>query len=276
MSNFTQWYTGTDTNLGVPFPTGAGVQTEHFYIGRLGGELTADSYGFDIQAAKAATRTFGYWDLGGPTHPARPTGQSPQAWGHAQAQAFLAAWRAQHQVDGTTLFLDVEVGNGGWVANPGPAGQTENGAVLQGALTALSSVAEPGIYIGSSFWTQAFGASADPGVPFVLFLAGTPCPATVEDAIAAWDHLPTVGGMAPMIWQWRIPGCAGATQDWDLTPYGGWLHEGRWRPTPASPAPHPAATTRTPQERAIALLNTAAADIQQAANLLGGAHGNRS
>ena len=272
MSNFTEWYTGTDTNFAVPFPSGAGVQPQHFYIGRLGGELKADAMGFDIQAAKQATRTFGYWDLGGPAHPARPANQSPTAWGHAQATAFLAAWRAQHQVDGATLFLDVEAGNGGW-GGPGlgPADQAENLAVLQGALTTLSAAVEPGVYIGAGFWDQAFGASADPGIPFVLFLAGTPCPATVEGAIAAWDHLPTVGGMAPMIWQWRIPGCAGATQDWDLTPYGGWLHEGRWKPTPAGPTPHPAATTpRTSQEQAIALLNTAAADIQQAANLLGG------
>lgn len=251
-----KWWTGTDTNNALPFP--AGGQPQHFYIGRLGGELAADSYGFDIAAAKQATRTFPYWDLAGPDHPVCPAGMDAAAWGHAQAQAFVEAWRGQHLATGATLFLDTEPGNGGW----GPD-LAANRAVLAAALTALSAVAEPGVYISRDFWAQAFGASWDPGVPFVLFLAGTPCPATVEDAIAAWDTLPGVGGMRPMIWQWRVPGCAGQTQDWDLTPYGGWLL-GRWEPTPVAPEAAPAPPARTLQEQAIALLHTAQADIQQA------------
>ena len=255
MSTFSHWWTGTDTNNALPFP--AGGQPQHFYIWRLGGELAADSYGLDIGAAKQATRSFPYLDLAGPDHPACPTDLEAATWGHAQAQAFIQAWRGQHLATGATLFLDTEPGNGGW----GPD-LAANRAVLAAALTALSAVAEPGVYISQDFWAQAFGAPWDPGIPFVLFLAGTPCPATVEEAIAAWETLPVVGGMRPMIWQWRVPGCAGQTQDWDLTPYGGWL-EGRWQPTPTAPPTAPAASSSPAQDQTVVLLTMAQELITQ-------------
>lgn len=254
MTAFTVWYTGTDTNVAIPFPTRAGVQGEHFYIGRLGGEVQADAYGFDIQAAKQATRTFGYWDLAGPGSPSRTPHTTPQAWGHAQGQAFIAAWRAKSRVTGQTLFLDIESGNGGWGSDV-----SANRLVLEGALLALTAVAEPGIYISESFWQQCFGSWA-PG-PFVLFLAGVnyagiDCP-TLEEAMAHWNGLPAISGMVPMIWQFRLPGCSGQTQDWDLTPYGGWLQDGRWKPTPVT-------MPETLVEQALATLNTAVKELQQA------------
>ncbi len=258
MTIFTQWYTGTDTNVAIPFPSGSGVQTEHFYIGRLGGEVHADTNGFDIQAAKQASRTFGYWDLAGPDSPSRTTSTTAQAWGHAQAQACVAAWRANSRVTGKTLFLDIESGNGGWGSD-----SSANRLVLEGALLAISAVAEPGIYITQTFWQQCFG-SWDPG-PFVLFLAGvhyagTDCP-TLEEAKGHWNALPAIGGMLPMIWQFQIPGCAGQTQDWDLTPYSGWLQAGRWLPTP-----EPLSSTLVDQT--LAKLNAAVADLQEAITII--------
>ena len=268
MSTFTEFWTGTDTNAALPFPTGTGVAPEHFYIGRIGGEVTASSYGFDIKAAKAANRVFGYWDLAGPSQVVT----LGATWGEQQAKSFASSFHnfRPAQVRGTTLFLDVESGNGGW-GNDSSA----NRSVLRAALAALKSLGfTPGVYIGLSAWVQFFSSAEwSPNIPFVLWLAGN-ANQTLAEAIAQWETLPTLGGMRPMLWQYNSSGStASPTQDRNLTPYGGWLH-GAWKPTPvtaSTPAPQPVVVPPwTPQEQAVALLNTVAADVQQAITIIQG------
>ena len=262
MTNFTDWWVGTDTNGALPFPAGP-VRREHFYLGRLGGETRADSMGFDIQAAKVATQTFAYWDLAGPGVLA--TNEAP-VWGARQARAAIEAWGTHQYVQGKTLFLDVEVANGGWGTD-----QALNEGVLQGALQALAnSVAIPGCYVSPGAWAQLFGPAWSPGTPFVLWLAGN-ANQSLPTAISEWESLPTIGAMRPMIWQYNTSGSlVSRSQDRNLTPYAGWL-AGAWHPTadtaPAVPhsTPQPAPT---PEEMAIAKLHTVAADLQAAIDLV--------
>ena len=263
MSTFNEWWTGTDTNAALPFPAGSGVAPEHFYIGRIGGETTASVYGFDIKAAKAATKTFAYWDLAGPG-----TIAEPAIWGSKQAESFFLAVTTQHYVQGRTLFLDVESGNGGWGTHI-----ASNQATFAGALNALAlQHIVPGVYISEYEWVQFFGsASWSPDVPFVLWLAGNADP-TLGLAIASWDRLPTLGGMQPMLWQYNSSGStASPLQDRNLTPYGGWL-DGAWKPTPVAtvvkPAPIVIPATKTPIEVAMAQLNTAATELQKGIELV--------
>ncbi len=258
MSNFTQWFTGTDTDSALPFPDGIGVLAEHFYLGRLGGETTANSYGFDIKAAKAATKTFGYWDLAGAQYPGAHSDAA--TWGREQAHAATAAAEVAQFVTGQTIFLDIEPSNGGWTAAP----TVDNVQVLEGALAAVVSAGwTPGIYVSADIWAALFGVDYRLKTPFVLWVAGN-ANQSLAEAIGFWDRLPTLGGQRPMIWQYNSSGStASPTQDRNLTPYAGWL-TGRWKPTPVRVATPP----RTPAEQALALLNAAAADIQQAATVL--------
>ncbi len=228
------YWTGTDTNNGVPFPTGRPGQP-HFYLGRRGGERTADSMGTDIQAARKAAKTRGYWDLAG--RRMAPAGSSAARWGTDQAEAFVRRVKASPYVHGTTLFLDIESGNGGW----GTAEFSAARDLLNAALHQIkTSGYTPGIYLSQATWTQFFGATWTPTVPFVLWLAGTACPSTATEAMAQWDRLPSVGGQRPSIWQWSVSGGGCPTspnQDWNITPYEGWLVADTWVPIPATEPP---------------------------------------
>lgn len=228
------FYTGTDTNNGLPFPQGmtGTARDAHFYIGRLGGELQANLAAWDVKAAKSATKSFAYWDLAG-----TPDKASATNWGDNQALAFLAAYhRYRPATLGTTLFFDVEPGNGGWT--PGHA--LINQAVLAGALAVIAkSGYTPGIYCSRATWIAFFGAHFVPTTPFVLWLAGTYCPKTAQEAMTGWRTLSRLGGQAPSIWQYSVSGGGCPTspmQDWNVTPYGGW-QEGRWTPIPATAQP---------------------------------------
>ncbi len=223
------YYVGTDTNNALPFPVDGAI--EHFYIGRLGGELTASSLGFDAEAARAlpSDQVYGYWNLGGPAHSARSAVQTAVAWGAAQAEAAVKAHHENPLVGGKTLFLDTEAGNGGWGSDV-----AINRQVMAGALYRLAQTPGmvPGVYVAPRFWTESFGTTEwIPGTAFVLYLAGTTCPNNAATAMAQWATLPAVGGMRPMIWQYHVSECVGAAQDWDVTPYNGFIG-GIWHPTP--------------------------------------------
>lgn len=222
------FYTGTDTNNGLPFP--AGSDTRHFYIGRLGGELSADTMGFDIQAAKQATQTFGYWDLAGAE--SAPANIVISQWGQQQGHGAVKAVEVCPYVHGRTVFLDVESGNGGWGTG---INSVKNQQVLSAALAAIKqSGYVPGVYISLDTWLTFFGPNYLPKTPFVLWLAGTNCPASAAAAAAQFADQPSIGGMRPMIWQYSVSGggCPADTlQDLNVTIYQGWL-QGRWEPTP--------------------------------------------
>lgn len=227
------FYTGTDTNNGLPFPQGmtGTARDAHFYLGRLGGELQENLAAWDVKAAKAATKSFAYWDLAGTAGASLSRAMN---WGDNQALAFLAAYhRYRPATLGTTLFFDVETGNGGWT----PGHPLINQAVLAGALATIAKAGyTPGIYCSRATWIAFFGVHWVPATAFVLWLAGTSCPKTAQDAIAAWHTLSPLGGQAPSIWQYSVSGGGCPTspmQDWNVTPYGGW-REGRWTPIPAS------------------------------------------
>lgn len=263
MHSWSEYWTGTDTNNGLPFPSNS-TQTEHFYIGRLGGELRADTMGFDVAAAKKATMTFGYWDLAGAQ--SIPSGMTPTNWGQAQGRSAVTAAKAHQYVHGTTLFLDVEPGNGGW----GPVYDlAANRQVLSAALAAIQQLGyTPGVYVSPSLWLAFFGVGYVPKTPFVLWLAGTDCPSTAESAMTIWDQQPSVGGQRPGLWQYSVSGggCPDSpNQDWNVTPYSGWLH-GTWEPTPVSPSSAPGsaspAASGTLRTELIRRLNTVSTDLQ--------------
>ncbi len=254
------YYVGTDTNNAMPFPTGGAA--EHFYIGRLGGELTASSVGFDAEAARAlpAAQVYGYWDLGGPSHPGRPANQTAGAWGAAQAAAAVEVLHETPSVGGKTLFLDTEAGNGGWATDIGL-----NRLVMAGALHQLDQAVGvvPGVYISPRFWSQSFGTTGwIPGIAFVLYVAGTSCPSDAARAMAGWETLPAIGGMRPMIWQFHVAECVGAAQDWDVTPYNGFIR-GAWQPTPVM-----VPVSQADMVRLRAQISVVAADLQEVAKTL--------
>lgn len=225
---FSDWGFGTDTNATGTFPcTG---KYANFYIGPIGGETTASTANFSDAAAEAVgvDYTFSYWDLAGPG--SAPTGDTPTEWGVAQANAFISAWEDSDLVGGTTLFADIEPGNGGWGTDT-----AENQAVLHAFLVTINASFTAGVYISSDNWTSYFGDYTSTEA-FVLWLAGADCSITTcAEAETAFndDYTDTsLGGYRVMIWQYVIGSCSGATQDLDITPYNGY-ESGTWNPTAA-------------------------------------------
>ncbi len=231
---FSSWGFGSDTNATGTFPCSGTY--EAFYIGRLGGETTAGGGGFNTTLAEqlGATLTSSFWDVAGPDSPLKPSSDTPTQWGVAQANAYIAAWESNGLVGGTTLFADIESGNGGWTkGNYGP-----NQAVLHAFLQTLSANYVPGVYISTTLWGDYFGTYTST-VPFVLWLWGTPCTATTcaeaESQFNSNYANLSLGGYKVMIWQYVIGppnGCVNATQDLDITPYNGY-ETGHWNPTAA-------------------------------------------
>jgi len=229
------WYYGSDTNNGLPFPS-CTSDAHNFYIGRLGGETTGGGGDFDISAANAALPpyTLGYWDLAGPVSGGSYT---PDQWGDVQAQAFVKAWQTgeyESYLGGTTFFLDIEPGNGGWGTNV-----ADNQQLLVGALAYLSGVssmigeeAYPGIYISQDNWDQFFGSSFNPGYGFVLWLAGTNGPTCIQ-AQTDFGSKPALGGYKTMLWQYAVPNAGSSNQDLDISPYEGYALNHTWKPVPA-------------------------------------------
>lgn len=225
------WYYGMDTNSATPFPCAG--DGHNFYIGRLGGGVTAGGTGFDSATADAvgAEATFAYWDLVGPGN--APSGTSPEEWGIQQAQAFQKTWDGNFSVSGTTLFADIEPGNGGWSGEPPSACQQ----VLNGFLETISDPSSgfyPGVYISVDNWNAFFESSYVSPIPFVLWLAGTDCPSTCTDAADQFNanHLnQALGGYKVLVWQYYVPSCSGS-RDLDITPYDGYFTNSppSWRP----------------------------------------------
>lgn len=226
-----KWYYGTDTNQATPLPDCGG--SPHFYLGRLGGELSAGGGGLDGTALEALAphHCFAYWDLAGPDSKSRTDTFSN--WGKNQAEAFFSRWAAKSSaIAGSTLFFDIEPGNGGWLAGGTATEQAFNRDVLYGALRVLESEehgTRAGIYISCQDWDTYFGQAYASPIPFVFWLAGTNCPTDCASAQNVFPVHTRRGGYQVMIWQYRVPGCEG-NQDLNITPYNGFL-DGQWRPT---------------------------------------------
>lgn len=234
-----------DTNSGTPFPCAG--NGPNYYIGRLGGGTTAGGGGFDTATANAVgpLYTFSYWDLEGPN--VRPSGTTPNQWGIDQANYYITAWDNASNVDGSTMFADIEPGNPGWDTTQTSTAYADNRAVLEGFLSTLKGYQgggtfQPGVYIGISFWDEYFGSSYTSSTPFVFWLAGTDCP---NSCAAAADQFNTShanesrGGYKVMIWQYVVSydpqtgtGCPNETKDLDITPYAGYQN-GKWNPVVA-------------------------------------------
>ena len=228
MTTWNNWYFGTDTNNAASFPC-AGNGT-HFYIGRIGGGVSANNAYFDNAAASAVgpTTTSTYWDLEGPS--VRPSGVSAYDWGINQAVAFHNAWKAKTNAKGSTLFGDIEPGNPGWSSTT----QADRRDVLSGFLAQLNAFGvTPGIYISTINWDNYFGSAWTTLTPFVFWLADTDCPSGCSGAQNEFNssktHI-TRGGYRVMIWQYATPGCTDQSQDLNITPYNGYL-SGHWNPT---------------------------------------------
>ncbi len=227
------WYYGMDGNSPGTCPCkGDGP---NFYIGRLGGGVTAGGTGWEPSAP--AAYTFAYWDVVGP---GGSGGILPNQWGVDQANAFITAWENKHNtgaINGLTLFGDVEDLNGGWGTGDLPANQE----VLSYFLETINMYFtyqgqydfDAGVYISSDNWDTFFGSSYTSPQPFVLWQAGTNCPSDCSTAAADFPTA-TVGGYKPMIWQYLVTGNppygCGASQDLDISPYSGYQNS-KWNPT---------------------------------------------
>lgn len=224
------WYSGIDSGSNPPFACpGSGG---HYYIGRIGGELTTDYSDFNYTTAAAvenAEWVSAYWDVAGPNSPLRPTGSTPSQWGKLQAEAFITAWSDITQVDGTTLFGDIEPGNKGWATTTQP----DNRAVITAFLAEIATSLTPGVYVTADNWGDWFTAGWTCPVPFVLWLANSFAAITsCSDAESEWStNTPPLGGFQTMIWQYNTH--PPSAQDLDITPYSGFLN-GHWNPTPVS------------------------------------------
>ncbi len=229
---FSSWYFGMDGNSSTPFPCAG--NGSHYYIGRLGGETTAGGTGFNTATAQAvgASLVSSYWDVAGPGSAGSLT---PYNWGVAQANAFIAAWNANVNVSGSTLFGDFEGLNGGW----GTGNQTNNRAVLHGFLYTIAQHGlTPGVYITLSNWDSYFGSTFTSPDPFVFWLADAYCGTTCAQAESTFNSTISTstynrGGYKVMIWQYVISSCAGSNgNDLNITPYTGYQN-GHWNPTVA-------------------------------------------
>lgn len=256
---------GGDTNVEPSrneFPSGK--STYDFYMGSLGwagwecriadragrdvitGDPVSDDFKcpFSIDAAHQASpgKTYAFYWVKGPGK-AR-SGQSPRAWGRAQAKHFLGKWdEYRHIIGGQTPFADVETeregGRAGW--NSCPSGREkvcrDNRQVLEAFLQTLAEdprVPWPGVYTSPEVWVDFFGKDfvprtreedpdeASSPIPFVLWVAS--CSDRCE-SVRAPDQVrasfPTImetvfGGMRAVIWQYQSKqgGCA---QDYDVS-----------------------------------------------------------
>jgi hypothetical protein len=228
----TDWYYGSDTNSGKTTCASHGGSSP-FYIGRLGGEVTAGGGGFNTATASAIGNydlVSGYWDVAGPLSTACPPGTSPTDWGSLQAAAFIRAAELNPQVLGTTFFGDVEANNLGWST------QVNNQETISGFLSYLgNSGVTPGLYANHSDWDTYLGESWHSSYPFVWWLADSyEAITTCADASTQWESLIAPGGLdrggyKVMIWQYNDH--PPSASDLNITPYSGYL-SGHWNATP--------------------------------------------
>lgn len=222
------WYFGVDTNSSLEGVCDGTNASEHFYIGRLGGNTTPSTSGFNTATAETVGpyKTFGFWDLVGPEG---DPSLDPATYGTDQANAFIKAWSNNNLVGGGTLFCDIEPGNGG-LSNGGFGSDTSaNQALLEAFLSTVRGVDAtiyPGIYTTADFFNTAFGSTYVPSTAFVLWLAAWNCVSdctTIQDDFNASHLNQVVGGYKVIIWQyWGSQSCGG-NQDLDVTPYDGFF-----------------------------------------------------
>jgi hypothetical protein len=211
-------YWGTDTNTG----SCCGL-SQNFYIGRLGyGTHTGDTQYFNTAAANAAgsSSTYSYWDVVGPE---ANTATDPYTLGLQQGQTAAGEWSNNPNASyiwGTTIFGDIESGNGGWGGS-----QSRNQDVLQGFLDGIQNFPgdnplTPGVYITPLQWQAFFGTSYQPNQNFVLWIAGCqtcvvsckPCASCTDTPAQVLNILSAVsqnflGGSRAIIWQYWIGEC---------------------------------------------------------------------
>lgn len=160
------------------------------------------------------------WTLEGPGNAGS---YSYSQWGSVQAAAAISQLQGDSQIDGKTIFFDVETASGGWGTD-----QAANQQVLEGALSRIASDAggyNPGLYIsiGSSDnkWDYYFGSTYKPSTPFVLWAALHQC-YSCSQAASLWPNYYSTapinaGGQEIVIAQYSIGGgaCSGVAGDLD-------------------------------------------------------------
>lgn len=173
--------TGPSFHPTLPTVLHSSAAHPNFYIGEIGGGLTADSTYFDSAAAAAVgpEYTFTVWALEGYNSQFRPSGDSAEQWGAAQANAYINAWLNKQDAFGTTLFGDIESGNYGWSGTT----ESQNQSVLKGFLNTIHTTTQgsfvAGVYLSQDTWNTFFGSSYSSPVLIVVWAAGSPyCPGT--------------------------------------------------------------------------------------------------
>jgi hypothetical protein len=226
----TDYYFGSDTNTELAT---CGTADHRFYIGKIGGEVTANDTSFNSTTASetgSAKLVYSYWDIAGPSSSLRG-GRSASAWGAAQASKFITTRNAKTVVGGTTLFGDLESRNGGW--SDAADKKDDNHKLVNAFLAKLAISDTPGLYVNKTDWDNYLGSTWTAGTSFVWWLAAPASPTITncskaesgwsnEIAGGAYDR----GGQKVMIWQYRF------SPDFDITPYNGYL-DGTWNPTPS-------------------------------------------
>lgn len=177
---------------------------------------------FNTCAANNATGAgvFLYYFLGGPG----VSGQSPGAWGQAQAQqavadanAYFGAWEGNH-----AMGMDIEpaaAGQYGWTGNA-----ANDRAVFNGFFNYIKSIGwTPFVYSSGTTpnggsWTIAMGSGSYSSIPYTV---------TLTYETHNWCSWPSGGqftnnpsgknadwfGGSGYQWRWQFGGCG---QDWDM------------------------------------------------------------
>jgi hypothetical protein len=212
-----------------------------FYIGELGATQNGLAC-FNVATAQYVGLDFthGYWGLCGPNFMTSANMTDPAAYGAMQAQAAIAAWNANHNCGGKTIFADIEAGFGGWGA---PATQQQHAAMLDAFLETLAQAGFiPGVYIADDAKSLWFPTSYQAVVPFVYWVAGGPYAGTMcgpcaqncytlAPVAAAWQTAVSqevFGGQQAIIWQYWLSGF-GCNGDFNYSPQSG---EGNFTPGP--------------------------------------------
>jgi hypothetical protein len=204
-----------------------------FYVGELGATQNGLAcFNVGTAAAVGIEFTHGYWGLCGPNFMGSAGFSDAASYGAMQAQLAIAAWNANHNCGGQTIFADVESGFGGWGA---PATPHQHGALLDAFLETLAqSGFVPGVYIADDAKSSWFASNYVAAVPFVYWVAGgpfagamcAPCaPACYTLGPTATMWLQSVsqgafGGMQAILWQYWLSGF-GCSGDFDYSPQNG-------------------------------------------------------
>ncbi len=179
------------------FPCGA-----DFYVGELN---AANAFNTAAAATVGAGNTFAYYFLYGPS--SAPPGVDAYTWGVQQADGAYTGWNSNNQVARRTIFGDVEgnVGDFGWVAD-----QRQNQLVWEGYAAELGNQGlYPGLYSTQALWNGIMGAGYTIGGGTPVWSADNQTTGPCGSCPGGLPSLPTIGGVAPTIWQYdSTPSCA--------------------------------------------------------------------